>query len=49
MKVSVQREDFDAGAEIREVYEEQPALEEVYMKLLHPKPALVDPRRGARP
>jgi ABC-2 type transport system ATP-binding protein len=38
----------DAGAEIREVFEEQPALEEVYLKLLHPKPVPVDPRRGAR-
>jgi ABC-2 type transport system ATP-binding protein len=38
----------DAGAEIREVFEEQPALEEVYLKLLHPKPFPVDPRRGAR-
>jgi len=46
---SIVRRLVDAGAEIREVYEEQPALEEVYMKLLHPKPALVDPRRGARP
>jgi len=39
----------DAGAEIREVFEEQPALEDVYLKLLHPKPVPVDPRRGARP
>ena len=46
---SIVRRLVDAGAEIREVYEEQPALEEVYMKLLHPKPVQVDPRRGARP
>ena len=39
----------DAGAEIREVFEEQPALEDVYLKLLHPKPVPVDPRGGARP
>jgi ABC-2 type transport system ATP-binding protein len=39
----------DAGAEIREVFEEQQALEDVYMKLLNPKPRPVDPRRGARP
>jgi len=34
----------DAGAEIREVFDEQPALEEVYLKLLNAKPPPVDPR-----
>jgi ABC-2 type transport system ATP-binding protein len=45
---AIVRRRVDAGAEIREVFEEQPALEEVYLKLLHPKPVPVDPRRGAR-
>ena len=39
----------DAGAEIREVFDEQPALEEVYLKLLNPKAAPVDPRRARGP
>jgi ABC-2 type transport system ATP-binding protein len=45
---SIVRRLVDAGAEVREVFDEQPALEDVYLKLLNPKAPPSDPRHPQR-